>query len=90
MKNLLLSLVAVALLVAAPARLLAADDAAATNKTVALVTVASYDRLMSDVAFIGNLAGNPDLDKNIEGAIQLFTQGQGLNGLDKKPRWPSR
>jgi hypothetical protein len=28
--------------------------------------------------------GSPDLDKNLEGMIQLFTQGQGLAGLDKK------
>ena len=40
--------------------------------------------MMADIAFIGNLAGNPDLDKNLEGMIKLFTQGQGLNGLDKK------
>ncbi len=84
MKHLLLSLAAVALLVGPAARLFAKDEADAGNKTVAVVTIASYDRLMSDVAFIGKLAGNPDLDKNIDGAIQLFTQGQGLNGLDKK------
>ena len=48
------------------------------------MTIASYERLMADVQFVGSLVGNPDLDKNIEGAIQLFTQGQGLNGLDKK------
>ncbi len=84
MKHLLLSLAAVALLVGPAARLVAKEDADAGNKTVAVVTIASYERLMGDVAFIGKLAGNPDLDKNIEGAIQLFTQGQGLNGLDKK------
>ena len=64
---------------------LAADDAdAAAGKPVAIVSIASYERLMADVEFIGSLVGNPDLDKNIEGAIQLFTQGQGLTGLDKK------
>ena len=85
MKHLLLSLLGVALLVGSAPRLLAADDAdAAASKPVAIVSIASYERLMADVKFIGTLGGNPDLDKNIEGAIQLFTQGQGLNGLDKK------
>ena len=54
------------------------------HKPVAVLSIASYDRLMTDIAFIGNLTGNPDLDKNLEGMIQLFTQGQGLAGLDRK------
>jgi hypothetical protein len=81
------SLVAVALFAGSVIPCAAKDEVPAAdsgNKPVAVVTLASYDRLMTDIAFVGNLAGNPDLDKNIEGAIQLFTQGQGLNGLDKK------
>ncbi len=48
-----------------------------------MLSFASYDRLMTDIAFIGDLIGSPDLDKNLEGMIQLFTQGQGLVGLDR-------
>jgi hypothetical protein len=73
--------VAVVALPAARARALEKADAA---KPVAVVVIASYERLMTDIAFIGNLMGSPDLDKNLEGMIQLFTQGQGLAGLDKK------
>jgi hypothetical protein len=80
-KRILLSLLAVALL-AFPAKQLAAEEAG-ESKPVAVLSIASYDRLMTDLAFIGNLTGNPDLDKNIEGMIQLFTQGQGLAGLDR-------
>lgn len=87
MKTFAQSLVAVALFAGSVIPCAAKDEVPAAdsgNKPVAVVTLASYDRLMTDIAFVGNLAGNPDLDKNIEGAIQLFTQGQGLNGLDKK------
>ncbi len=87
MKQLLLSMLAVALVTGSAVRSAAKDDAPAQDtgvKPVAVLTIASYERLMSDVAFVGNLAGSPDLDKNLEGMIQLFTQGQGLNGLDKK------
>ena len=87
MKHLLLSMLAVALVVGSSLRATAKDDAPVQDtglKPVAVVTIASYERLMTDIAFIGNLAGSPDLDKNLEGMIQLFTQGQGLNGLDKK------
>ncbi|MEX0679610.1 MAG: hypothetical protein WD063_21250 [Pirellulales bacterium] len=83
MKRILLPLLAVALL-AFPATRLAAQEQDGANKPVAVVTIASYERLMTDIAFIGDLTGNPDLDKNLEGMIQLFTQGQGLAGLDKK------
>jgi len=81
-KRILLSMLALTLL-AFPATRCAAEDAEAM-KPVAVLSIASYDRLMTDVAFIGNLTGNPDLDKNLEGMIQLFTQGQGLVGLDRK------
>jgi hypothetical protein len=86
-KPFVLSLLAVALVASSTMRLAAKDDAPVQDssaKPVAVLTIASYERLMSDIAFVGNLAGSPDLDKNLEGMIQLFTQGQGLNGLDKK------
>jgi hypothetical protein len=71
-------------LFALPVTRSAAQDQNGETKPVAVLAIASYERLMADVAFIGNLTGNPDLDKNLEGMIQLFTQGQGLAGLDKK------
>jgi hypothetical protein len=85
-KKILLSLLAVTLFVASSARCLAKEDNAADagNKPVAVLSIAGYDRLMSDIDFIGGLADNPDLGKNLEGMIKLFTQGQGLAGLDRK------
>ncbi len=87
MKRIFLPMLAVALLAGSALRCAAKDEAPVQDtgvKPVAVLAIASYDRLMADVAFLGDLAGNPDLDKNLEGMIQLFTQGQGLNGLDKK------
>lgn len=82
MKKLVLPIFALALLAAPALRAAQAEDA--TVKPVAVLAIASYERLMTDIAFIGDLTGNPGLDKNLEGMIQLFTQGQGLVGLDKK------
>jgi len=56
-------------------------------KPVAVLAIASYDRIMSDIAFIGKLSNNPELDKNLEGMLKLFTQGQGVNGLDRTRPW---
>ena len=49
--------------------------------------MASFERLLANIAFLGNLAGTPDLDKNIDDMLKLFTQGQGLNGLDRTRPW---
>ncbi len=90
MKKILLPLLVLALLAGRVVTSAAKDekpaDAAAT-KPVAVLSIASYDRIMADVALIGNLAGNPDLDKNLEGMLKLFTQGQGLNGMDPTRPW---
>jgi hypothetical protein len=78
-KKTLLSALAVALLLAstAPAR---AQDA---PKPFAIVALAGYDELRNDVDFIGQLSDNPDLVKSLDGIVALFTQFQGLAGLDK-------
>lgn len=86
MKTILFPLLAVALLAGSIVECAAKDDAppqAATSKPVAIISIASYDRLMADLALLGDLSGSPDLDKNIEGAIELLTNGQGLVGLDR-------
>jgi hypothetical protein len=85
-KNFFLSLLAVALVAGSLLECSAKEDAPVLvpgNKPVAIISFASYERLMADLALIGDMAGMEDLDKNIEGAIELFTQGEGLAGLDK-------
>lgn len=87
MKNLIFAAI-VALLVplAAPA---AAKDVqpASGMQPVAVISLASYQSLLSDIGYIGTISNNPGLDQNIEGMLKLFTQGQGVNGLDRKRPW---
>jgi len=61
----------------------AADPPASTMRSIAVVSLTSYDKIMKDVDFIGQLSGNPGATQQVEKMIQLFTQSQGLTGLDK-------
>ena len=60
---------------------------AQTAKPVLVVSFPSYEKLMADVDFLGQLAGQPNRSQQIEAMIQVFTQGQGLKGLDKTKPW---
>jgi hypothetical protein len=88
-KKIVLSILALALLASTAMRSMAKDDNAPDvgNKPVAVLSISSFGRIMSDIGFIGDLAGNPDLDKNLEDMVKLFTQGQGLKGLDRNRPW---
>ncbi len=52
-------------------------------KPVALLSVASYDELMGDIAYVGKISDNPDLAVGLEAMLKLFTKSRGLEGLDK-------
>ncbi len=52
-------------------------------KPVILAVFPSYDELMADVDYLGGLSGQPQASQQIEQILALFTQGQGLAGLDK-------
>ncbi len=54
---------------------------------VVVVSIASYDKVMDAVGFIGRLAQRDGLEKQADAMITLFTQGKGLNGLDTKRPW---
>lgn len=66
---------------------LLAEEPVGKMKTVAVVAVAPYQQLISDVNFLGTLAGNPQLGQMLEGALALFTQGKGPEALDKQKPW---
>ncbi len=64
----------------------AVEEAPATDtglQTVAVAALAGYDSLMTDLTFVGDLAGRPEIANMAEGMIALFTQGRGIVGLDK-------
>ena len=82
MKKILMVALAAALWLLPVARLTAAD-APAKMQPVVVVSLASYDELFHDLEFIGTVSDNPDLAKGLEGLIAMFTQWQGLVGLDK-------
>ena len=79
MKKILLTLLAGALLLSAGVLPVAAAD----TKPVAVVSLASYDELLSDVSFVGKLADRPELGRMLEGLVAMVTQGKGLAGIDK-------
>ncbi len=76
-KTLLSTLALVTLLCGA--RTVAAQEA----KPVVVVSIASYDNVLADVKFVGDLTNAPDMDKAFEGLIAFGTKGQGLKGFDK-------
>lgn len=63
--------------------LAAPADAPAKVKTVAVLSVASYNELLADVGLIGKLTDNPDLPKGLEVLLNLVTRSRGLAGMDK-------
>ena len=93
MKKLILSLLALAVLALPGRNSLAKDDTPVaktenvTFKPVAVVSIAGYERVMGSIAYIGKLSDNEGLDKNLEALLKLFTQGEGLKGIDPKRPW---
>lgn len=62
-------------------------DSTQKMKPIVVMSLAGYEELRGDVAMVGNLAGRPELADNLEGLLELFTQGKGLAGVDKKKPW---
>ncbi len=52
-------------------------------KPVVVVSFPSYDELLSDIDYLGQLAGQPQASQQVEALLAAFTQGQGFAGLDK-------
>ncbi|NOY30513.1 MAG: hypothetical protein GXP28_10170 [Planctomycetes bacterium] len=52
-------------------------------KPMVLIALSGYDALMEDIDFIGSMGGEKGLAQNIEQMLMLFTQNQGLAGLEK-------
>src|SRR5262245_56728845 len=56
-------------------------------KPMVILSLSGFDEILGDVDFVGTLSGNPGIAQQLEGTLQLFTQGQGVNGLDRKRPW---
>lgn len=60
-----------------------APSKAAETKPIAAVAIASYNDVLSDVNFVGELIQQPQLGVTMEALLTVVTQGQGLAGIDK-------
>ena len=87
MKKLLLSLLALTLLASAAPAAKAQDEAADAGQPVVVATFSGYAELKRDLGYLGTLSGNPDMAQGLEQLLMLFTQNQGLAGLDQKRPW---
>lgn len=75
------------LVVCQPLAAIAQQEPAGELKNVAVVAGAPYEKLISDITFIGSLGGKPELGQMVEGGLAFFTQGKGATALDKKQAW---
>ncbi len=57
------------------------------GKPMAVVSLASYDEQMANIDFLGQLGGQQNASRALDGMITMMTQGQGLKGLDKSKPW---
>ncbi|MCC7084618.1 MAG: hypothetical protein IT427_06390 [Pirellulales bacterium] len=57
------------------------------SKPMLVVSLASYDEQKTNIDFVGELAGQPNVSTQLEGFLNLMTQGRGLKGLDKSKPW---
>lgn len=87
MKKSLLSLVALALLASAAPLAKAQEEAANAGQPVVVATFSGYAELKRDLGYLGTLSGNPEMAQGLEQLLMLFTQNQGLAGLDQKRPW---
>ena len=56
-------------------------------KNVAVIAGAPYQKLISDITFLGSLGGKPELGQMVEGGLAFFTQGKAATSLDKTKAW---
>ena len=82
-----LPLVAIAVAAFGGPRANAQNAASPTMKSMVVVSISGYDELKADVGFLGEIVGKPDLAESVDKILDMFTQGQGLAGLDKSKPW---
>ena len=84
MKKTVLSVLSVALLLGLSGPPSARADSPKKMKPVIVVSLAGYDEMIGDIELIGKLSDRPQLANWTEGILKVFTNNQGLAGLDKK------
>lgn len=52
-----------------------------------VVSLASYNKILADLGFLGKMIGQPDMRAGMEGMLVMMTDGRGLKGLDSARPW---
>ncbi len=84
MRKRVLPVLLIALLASAAGLVPAQAASAAEPKPFAVAAIASYDEIMADLNWAGELAGEANVAKRVEALVKFFTQDKGLAGLNKK------
>jgi hypothetical protein len=87
MRTTWLSTIVVALLLGAATAGPALADTSNAAKPLAVLAFSGYNGLKGNVAYVGRLAGNPNLAVGLEVLVQLALKNQPLAGLDKDRPW---
>lgn len=87
MKKFLWSVLAFAVVLGTAICAKAQDKIETEMKPVAVVSFSGYAELKRDLDYLGTASGNPDMAAQLEGMLALFTQGQGLAGLEQDKPW---
>ena len=83
MRRTLWSALVVGLLGCVPLVGRAAEGTGGGLKPLVVVSVSGYDQILKDIAFIGQLGGDPELGKEAQAALKQALQTEDLAGLDK-------
>jgi hypothetical protein len=87
MRKTWLSTIVVALLLGGGTATAALADSPNAAKPLAVLAFSGYNGLKGNVAYVGRLAGNPNLAVGLEVLVQLALKNQPLAGLDKDRPW---
>lgn len=87
MKKFLWSVLAFAVVLGTAICAKAQDKIETEMKPVAVLSFSGYAELKRDLDYLGAASGNPDMANQLEAMLGLFTQGQGLAGLEQDKPW---
>lgn len=85
-----LAVIAVAVAICVPRALVAQQDSSAPGgqlKTVAVLAGTKYEKLLSDVSFLGTMVGHPEAGQMADAIINQYTAGKAATALDKTKSW---
>jgi hypothetical protein len=80
-------LLMIAVILGACGAILPGQASAADVKPVVTISFSGYDEFRANIETVGKMGDNAGLAPFLETMLNMFTQGKGLVGLDKKAPW---